>query len=92
MDKSLYSREYRLLIERLRALREDAGITQVELAKRLNATQSFVSKCESGDRRLDAVELRTWCRAVGVSFVGFMTEIDAALAEAESVGRRQKRH
>lgn len=87
MDKSLYSREYRLTIERLRALREDAGITQIELAQRLEATQSFVSKCERCERRLDVVELRTWCLAIGASFPIFVSEIDDLLRGAGR-GRR----
>lgn len=80
MDKSLYTREYQLLLERLRTVREEAGMTQVELAERLGATQSFVSKCERGERRLDAIELRTWCRAIGLSFPQFVLEFDGLLA------------
>ena len=75
------------MLARLRALREDAGITQVELAERLEATQSFVSKCERGERCLDVVELRTWCRAIGLSFAQFVCQIDALL-EGNRPGQR----
>jgi len=63
MEKSIYSMEYTLFLGVLRAVREEAGITQQEIAARLGATQSFVSKCERGERRLDIVELRAWCSA-----------------------------
>jgi transcriptional regulator with XRE-family HTH domain len=48
---------YRQFLRRLRAAREEAGLTQVEVAKALRRPQSFVSKCESGERRVDVVEL-----------------------------------
>jgi len=49
---------YRRFLRRLRAAREEAGLTQVQVAKRLRRTQAFVSKCESGDRRVDVIELK----------------------------------
>lgn len=58
VDKSIYSEEYRRLCAVLRELRQEAGLTQVEVAMRLDVPQSFVSKYESGERRLDLVELR----------------------------------
>lgn len=54
--------EYRRFLTRLRAAREGAGLTQVEVAKRLGVPQSFVSKCESGERRVDVVELAAFAR------------------------------
>jgi len=45
-------------LERLRQARKEAGLTQVEVAARLGKPQSFVSKCESGERRVDVVELQ----------------------------------
>lgn len=79
MQKTLIAREYRLFLIRLRAARRGRGVTQVQLARRLRETQSFVSKCERGERRLDVVELRTWCRALGVSFPGFVGDFDKSL-------------
>lgn len=90
MDKSLYSRDYRLMLDRLRACREDAGITQIDLAERLQTTQSFISKCERGERRLDLLELRSWIETIGVSFPAFVAELDAALRSARASGRRTK--
>lgn len=60
----------------LRDIREASGITQEEMATRLNATQSFVSKCERGERRLDVVELRHWCDALETSFPAFLQKFD----------------
>ena len=49
-------------LPRLRAARKGADLTQVQVAKRLKVPQSFVSKCESGERRVDAVELAAFAR------------------------------
>jgi len=54
--------EYRRFLARLRAAREGAGLTQAQVAARLKVPQSFVSKCESGERRVDVVELAEFAR------------------------------
>jgi transcriptional regulator with XRE-family HTH domain len=54
--------EYRRFMARLREARRRAGLTQVEVAARLRAPQSYVSKCESGERRVDVVELAEFAR------------------------------
>lgn len=76
MDKSTFTREYDLFRQLLRRRREVAGITQVQLAEALHETQSFVSKCERGERRLDVVQLRSFCRALKIDFVEFLVEFD----------------
>lgn len=48
MDKSIYSKDYGVFLQHLRQAREQSGLTQIELARRLSTTQSFVSKCERG--------------------------------------------
>lgn len=53
------------MIELLVQARKDAGITQVELGKRLGQRQTFVSKFEFGERRLDVAEFVAVCRAIG---------------------------
>lgn len=50
----------------LRGYREEAGLRQTELAERLGRPQSFVSKYEAGERRLDLVELKGICTVLGV--------------------------
>ncbi|WP_314410148.1 helix-turn-helix domain-containing protein [Streptomyces kroppenstedtii] len=67
MEKSIYSAEYQRLCALLRALRLEAGMTQVQVAAELDVPQSFVSKYESGERRLDVIELRYVARTLGVS-------------------------
>ena len=49
---------YKMLGQRLRTAREAAGLSQVEAAAQLGKPQSFISKCESGERRLDIIELQ----------------------------------
>ncbi|MEX2376143.1 MAG: helix-turn-helix transcriptional regulator [Dehalococcoidia bacterium] len=62
MASATRSPRYRAFLKRLRAARENAGLTQVEVAKHLAKPQSFVSKCESGERRVDIVELEAFAR------------------------------
>lgn len=65
VEKSIYSEQYQQLCALLRELRREAGLTQVEVAERLRVPQSFVSKYESGERRLDVVELKHVADALG---------------------------
>lgn len=64
------------LLELLRQVRIDAGLRQVDLAKRLRQPQSFVSKYESGERRLDLLELRQVCTAAGTSLEEFVKRFE----------------
>jgi DNA-binding transcriptional regulator YiaG len=57
-EDQTYIREYKLFLKRLKQAREEAKLTQVQVAKLLSRPQSFVSKSESGERRVDFVELR----------------------------------
>jgi transcriptional regulator with XRE-family HTH domain len=59
----------------LRTRRRDAGLTQVQVATALDVPQSFVSKYESGERRLDVIELRHVVRALGVSMNALLDEL-----------------
>ena len=79
MEKSIYSQEYSLFLEQLRNARERKGLTQTQVAESLGQTQSFVSKVERGERRLDIVELRAFCSAIGVGFGAFVSQIEKVL-------------
>jgi len=79
MDKSIYTREYGVVVRLLRKARREAGMTQVELAEALGQSQSFVSKCERGERRLDIIQLRTVCRTLGVSLADFVNQLEKEL-------------
>jgi len=76
MARSTHHRHYQSLLKLLRDLREQAGMTQSELGERLGNTQTFVSKIERGERRLDVVEFAEICDALGadpkVAFGQFM--------------------
>ncbi len=63
----------------LKRLRRDAGLRQVDLAARLGQPQSFVSKLESGERRLDVLELRQLCKILGISFQEFAAKLEDSL-------------
>jgi transcriptional regulator with XRE-family HTH domain len=63
LKKSLHSPAYDRFLKLLRKAREDAGLTQEQAAKKLRKPQSFISKCESGERRVDVVELVMFCTA-----------------------------
>lgn len=65
--KSIYTDDYINIIAVLRAIRINKNITQAEMAKMLNVTQSFISKVENRERRLDVIELLSWIDALGVS-------------------------
>ena len=64
--QTLSSTLYLRFLDRLKQSRLDAGITQADLAKQLNRPQSFVSKYEKGERRLDIAEFIQICKVVGI--------------------------
>ncbi len=72
--KSIYTDDYINIISVLRAIRINKNITQAEMAKLLNTTQSFVSKVENRERRLDVIELLSWIDALGVSVSDVLPE------------------
>jgi len=78
VTKSVFSDNYdrfrRLLIE----ARKLAGLTQAELAHKLSRPQSFVSKYERGERRLDVIEFFEVARAIGVDPFEFLRAFDSA--------------
>jgi transcriptional regulator with XRE-family HTH domain len=63
----------------LRQVRNEAGLTQTDVAERVGRPQSFVSKYESGERRLDVLELRAVCSAMGISLPDFIKRLEQAL-------------
>ncbi len=64
------------LLELLRQIRQEAGLKQTELAKKLREPQSFVSKYESGERRLDLLELQQLCMALNLSLTEFVRRFE----------------
>lgn len=62
MPKTIYSKAHKYAVERLRKARLDAGLDQVKAGKLLGKTQSYISKVESGQRRIDIVQLKEFAR------------------------------
>ena len=62
MGKSIRTKEYGVFVKSLRQAREEMGLTQVEVAKKLKRPQSYISKCEAGEQRIDVVELNKFAK------------------------------
>lgn len=84
MEKSVSSKEYELFLNLLRDVRQRSGLSQADLANRLGETQSFVSKCERRERRLDVIELRAWCLGLDTPFPAFFAELDELLKSSKT--------
>jgi len=76
MRRSIGTVDHKRLLELLRQIRLDAGLRQVDVAKRLREPQAFVSRYETGERRLDLLELREVCRALGITLKEFVRRFD----------------
>jgi len=71
VDDSVYVR----LIELMIAARKDAGVRQIDLAARLEQPQSYVSKVENRERRIDVAEYVAWMQALGGDPVAALAEV-----------------
>jgi len=78
---SEYRRRRTLLLSLLRQVRIERGLRQVDVAKRMRKAQSFVSNYESGERRLDLLEMYQLCDALDMPLTEFVTRFDRALHE-----------
>lgn len=58
MDKTIYTDSHRYLVGQLVKARKKAKLKQADVAKKLGRTQSYISKIESGQRRIDTVQLK----------------------------------
>lgn len=76
MQKSIHTDEQKHFQEMLKAIRKEANLTQVELAKRLNTHHSRISDYENGERRLDLVQLKHYCNALGVTLTEFVERFE----------------
>ena len=79
MQKSLSSAKQKTFLELLRQVREEAGLRQIDVSNRLNQPQSFVSKYESGERRLDLLELELVCDACDTGISQFVKRYKASI-------------
>jgi transcriptional regulator with XRE-family HTH domain len=81
VKKTLNKKEYKILLEQLYRLRLGSGLRQSDLADKLQVPQSFISKIESGERRIDLIELREICIALGSNLKEFINEFEMALSK-----------
>lgn len=79
MSKTLHTSEYDYFRRLLVAARKKAGLSQVEVSEKLGRPQSFVSKYESGERRLDVVEYIQICHALSIDPRDIIAELRARL-------------
>ena len=77
--KTIHDNAYQILIDCLRSARQAANVTQVDLASELGTDQSYVSKYERAERRLDVIELRAICKALGINFPDFILAFEKEL-------------
>jgi transcriptional regulator with XRE-family HTH domain len=75
VKKALYERSYAAFTELLKEERKNAGLTQAALAKKLRRPQSYVSKYERGDRRLDVIEFIEVARVIGFDPHDFLRKL-----------------
>ena len=74
--------EVKILVELLRRARIEAGLRQIDLAERLKVPQSVISKYEVGERRIDLLELRAICTALGLTLPDFVYQLEEMLGKA----------
>ena len=72
MGKSIHTKEYRAFVEHLKNARIEAGLTQVQAAKKLGRPQSHISNIETGQQRVDIVELKRFAKLYGKSVEYFL--------------------
>lgn len=62
MSKTIWKKEYATFIQKLRQARLNAGLRQIDVAKRLKRPQSYISRVESGEYRLDIIEVKRFAK------------------------------
>ena len=82
MEKFIASREQKELCRLLRQVRRGQGLSQAELAESLGEPQSFVSRYETGQQRLDVLELRKVCQALGLLLSEFAVRLERSLGDS----------
>ena len=75
MPSSIYHEDHRNIVERLKQARLNAGLSQVDVAKKIGRTQSYVSKIESGQRRFDVLQLKDFAKLYNKSVSYFISNL-----------------
>ncbi|WP_420768359.1 helix-turn-helix domain-containing protein [Parageobacillus thermoglucosidasius] len=77
--KTIFNESYNLLIECLKKERKKRNLTQAQLASLIGRDQTYVSKYERCEKRLDVIEVRTICLALGIEFTKFISDFENLL-------------
>jgi len=85
MEKSIPRDDYARFLLHLRETREKSGLTQEQVAEKLGVTQTFISKCERGERRMDILEVRDYCAALQMPFEKFIAELEQTRKRGKSL-------
>jgi transcriptional regulator with XRE-family HTH domain len=88
--KSIYRPEILVVIGLLREMREATGLNQTAFAAKLARSQTYVSQAERGAVRLDALQLRDWCRACGTNLIDWAQRMEGALGEEKATSRKKR--
>lgn len=91
MTKSVFTKMHDLLRQMLVQARSETGLTQVQLAERLSRPQSFVSKVERGERRLDVVEFFEVAQALDIDPFAFLKALHDSDGSQGRSTRREDR-
>ncbi|MEO1047274.1 MAG: helix-turn-helix transcriptional regulator [Pseudomonadota bacterium] len=81
----MFTEEYRSMVSVLSEIRNEQGVTQAELAALLGKPQSFVSKIENGDRRIDLIELIAIADALDVRPAAILERLEGAISRPISI-------
>ncbi len=79
--KSVHHPAYQVLIDCLKEVRVKSELTQAELGSRIGMDQTYISKYENKERRIDLIELQIICQALNISLVDFVHEFEKRLKE-----------
>jgi len=79
MGKTIHSHSYATAISLLKRERVKAKVTQVEIAQRMKVTQTYISKCERKERRMDLIESMDYCHAIDLKFSEFAKKLEKQL-------------
>ena len=83
VKKSLNTKNYKIFLELLYKARVGSNLRQADLAELLKVPQSFISKIESGERRIDLIELSQICEALNISLIDFVKTLEKKLNESK---------
>ena len=83
MKKQIYTAQRNHLVGLLREMRIEAGLTQIDLAAHIEKDQTYVSRYESGQRKLDVLEIREICQTIGLPLEEFAKRLEDVLKQSQ---------